>query len=842
MVRFVVGPSVLNTSTLVIDWPNNPYLGICQNAYTASQVAALNSTIQSCGYLVEPPGGNLPAGSRVLLITSDSVSTTANSFTNLTDTLYVIFQCSGNTSGHFANYDAAGGIRKLEMSFGSSCVDSVEYNRGLLTNQSGGVGGTTAQKDGARVDFDFGGNPSYDNDGCQAPVSNLLVDAGVGNNICPSSSVSLQGTISGPYSSFYWSGGAGSFSSTTSLNTIYTSSATESGTINLQLNAISFCGDTVSDVVALTVIQPPTVSISLSSNDTICQGGSVLLSASGATSYNWTGGTTNNSLTVTSSGTYSVVGTNSCGSDTANQNIHVISAPVAGISASGPVTFCQGDDVTLNASGTGIYLWSTGSNAASITVQASGTYSLIVSNSCTSDTAFQQVIVIQPPVANVTGTNSFCQGDSVQLSASGGTSYNWSTGETTQSVYVSSAGAYFVVANDVCGSDTASISITMLSAPNVSISAPSPLTFCQGGSVTLTGNGFIAGSSTWSTGSNNSSITVNSGGQYVFTATNSCGSDSDTVTVNVLALPDAVLNASSSSFCQGGSLNLSATGGNSFLWSNGSTQSSITISSGGNYYVIATNSCGNDTAFTTITMDSLPQVTANNAVVCQGDSVQLSASGANTYLWSTQETSQSIYVSNAGQYFVIGSNSCGNDTAFVAVQLSTINASFTADSLTGTAPLTVNFTNTTVSAVSQVWSFGNSASSTVNSPQHTFNDAGEYWVTLLVTNSDACFDTAMILITVTEDESFLSMPNVFTPNGDGFNDVFKATSLGIETFSCVIFDRWGLQTFAFEGVTGTWDGLQSSGELVDGTYFYIVKAKGFDGKEYDLKGPVLLLR
>jgi len=102
MVRFEVGNTPLNVTSLNVTWSttSNPFLGICQNATTASVVNAINATITSCGYVREPVGNILPANSQVILATSTALNPTANSFANLQDTIYMIFQCPGNTSGH----------------------------------------------------------------------------------------------------------------------------------------------------------------------------------------------------------------------------------------------------------------------------------------------------------------------------------------------------------------------------------------------------------------------------------------------------------------------------------------------------------------------------------------------------------------------------------------------------------------------------------------------------------------------------------------------------------------------------------------------------------------------
>ena len=162
MVRFKVGLSPLNASNILATWPTgNSWLGICQNAATISATAALNNSITSCGVLLQPPGGIIPANASVLLITSPDVNTTANSFANLNDTLYVIYQCVGNTLGHFSN-NIASGMKTFSMSFSSpvGCSDAVTYNNANLTGGNG-----------AMVNFTPSGSPTYANNGCTAPFT-----------------------------------------------------------------------------------------------------------------------------------------------------------------------------------------------------------------------------------------------------------------------------------------------------------------------------------------------------------------------------------------------------------------------------------------------------------------------------------------------------------------------------------------------------------------------------------------------------------------------------------------------------------------------------------------------
>ncbi len=180
------------------------------------------------------------------------------------------------------------------------------------------------------------------------------------------------------------------------------------------------------------------------------------------------------------------------------------------------------------------------------------------------------------------------------------------------------------------------------------------------------------------------------------------------------------------------------------------------------------------------------------------------------------------------------------DTSQYEVKILPQDASFTADPTEGPAPLAVNFTNTSdTNFVSYLWNFADGAVFLGTDPDptaHSFENAGEYNVILVGTNSKGCVDTATALIRVLT--SNLAVPNVFTPNGDAENNEFKINAPGIESFSGVIFDRWGKKVFEWSDPAKGWDGKNAK----DGVYYYVIKATGVDGQKYDEKGNVTLIR
>jgi gliding motility-associated-like protein len=180
-----------------------------------------------------------------------------------------------------------------------------------------------------------------------------------------------------------------------------------------------------------------------------------------------------------------------------------------------------------------------------------------------------------------------------------------------------------------------------------------------------------------------------------------------------------------------------------------------------------------------------------------------------------------------------------------------LNADFAANPETGYPPLTVTFTNlsassTTSGVMSSIWSFGNGSSQTGTAgliATSNYNSPGTYTVMLIATKG-ACTDTAYKVIKI-DLPSKLEIPNIFTPNADGSNDVFSVRAANLTRIDAIIFDRWGNRVYEVSSSTGNiaWDGKNLGGKnCAEGVYFYIIKAEGKDTKTYEYKGNVTLMR
>lgn len=177
----------------------------------------------------------------------------------------------------------------------------------------------------------------------------------------------------------------------------------------------------------------------------------------------------------------------------------------------------------------------------------------------------------------------------------------------------------------------------------------------------------------------------------------------------------------------------------------------------------------------------------------------------------------------------------------------------------GEAPLPVTFKANPVElgdwTPSYEWHFSRQVSDTEwdrflvrydEQTDYTFYDSGAYRITLKTTlalNGDTIeLEGRDILISIAESK--LEMPNGFSPNGDGRNDTYKAkpTHKSIVSFHAYIFNRWGQKLYEWDDVDGEWDGTYHGRDVADGVYFVLVKAKGADGKEYNIRRDVNLLR
>lgn len=782
MVRLKIGPSQLNANDLTATWPNtaNTFRGICQDAGTAAIVAALNSTIQSCGRLIEPTNGILPAGSNVLLITSTDFCTAAHSFINLSDSIYVIFQCSGNFNGHFANYGT--GTRTATISFGSGCADQVTYDRALLVNENG----NQTAADGATVNFTWSGNTSYVNNGCQAPFIPLTASAtsNATSSLCPGDAVALFGISTGNIISKNWSGGNGTFINSNQDSALYIISSNDTGLINIIYSVRNFCNDIAQDTVTINVQSGNNATFSITPNDTVCTGESVTLTVSGGNNFLWNTTATTNEITVTTSGNYSVTVTGNCGTQIFNQAIIVLPNPTVTIGNN--VTICPGDEIELTATGATKYLWSTGNTTSSISVSpaVSTNYSVTATDNdyCfASDTI--SVTVTNALQAQITGNNIVCIGDTATLTASGGSVYNWSTGETNASISVSptenTTYSVTVSSGSTCV-DSTTVLVTVNQLPVVNAGNDSSI--CEGTSITLTATGGVQ--YIWSNGGDQNTTNVQplTTTTYTVTATDNNGcSNTSSVTISVQQNPV--------------DLNISTTGETCPDSNNGN----IVISNGNNniQYSIDNVSFINDSIFENLSP-------GNYTVYIKDENCLFT---------------ESIDISEADPVSL-------NVDSIVELKKGS------------TVTVNINLTSAGYS-VSITPSTGLSCDDCLTPNISDLEENTTYTIT--ATNGNCTYTDSFTVIVIKKE--FIIFPSAFTPNNDNLNDIFRPSFSGIiNDYSLKIYNRWGEQLFQSNSISLGWDGTYKGEMQPLETYTWYCTYKDFRNEEKLIKGNLTLIR
>lgn len=711
-----------------------------------------------------------------------------------------------------------------------------------------------------------------------------IASAGADASICPGSNTTL-GAAGGI--SYAWSPAAG-LSATNIANPVASPSATTNYVV-----AVTNNGCTNTDTVQVLVYAPPAVSAG--SDLQLCSGGTTTLNATGALSYTWSpAGSLNNATTAspvaspTTTTTYIVTGTD--GNGCVNNDTMTVTVYTATINASSNAVVCNGDSVQISASGSNVisYSWSPASSLSSSSASnpvafpsATTTYTITSTdnNGCVAqDTVTVSVNAL--PNADAGPNMAVCQGSGALLNASGGTNYVWSPASglnstTNSSPFAnpSSTTTYSVTITDNNGCvkmDSVVVTVNPLPPAN----AGSNVSLCAGSSATLNASGGTSYSWSPATGLNtttgpaptaNPTVTTT----YTVTVTDANGCvnyDAVTVTVNSAPIANAGVNTS---ICQGSTAQLGASGGVSYSWSPAGTLSNSTISGPvasptvtTSYTVTVTNAAGcSSTNVVTVSVNSNPNASLSSQnSICGNDDGQIVATpagGASPYTYSLNggpgQSSATFNNLAPGAYTVTvtDANGCTATQSATVGQINNANASFTASPLTGQTPLNVTFTDNSTGYTNFFWDFGNGTNQGGSLPTSTLNysatytTGGVYQVTLIVYNNNStCADTATIII-VAEDSIIAQVPNVFTPNGDGSNDMFMLKSQGVNNVDATIFNRWGRKVAEWSGdpnVTG-WNGKTESGSEADeGVYYYVITATSTTGKTKEYKGFVELIR
>jgi len=514
---------------------------------------------------------------------------------------------------------------------------------------------------------------------------------------------------------------------------------------------------------SVTVNANPTITVN---SGAICAGQAFTINPSGANTYTIQGA--NAVVSPSANSTYTVMGTNTltgCRSQSfATSNLTVNANPT--VSISGPTGICTGQNATLTANGAPSYTWSTGATNSSIvtTPTANTTYTLTGSTpqGCSSFTT--QLVNVQSSLSvSIAGPSSVCFGQTANLSGLGGVTYTWNTGANTASVAptLTTTTTFSVIGASGTCSNTAIKTITVTPNPTVSISGTTAI--CSGLNASLTVSG--ATSYTWSTLSTDSSIVVSPSATTVYSVVGSFSTGCFQLasqTVSVYALP-VVSISGPSVVCEGDSITLNANGADTYVWDNAATTASIVVSptATSSYSAIGTTTDGcSGSASTSVTVNPVPvmSVVKTTSAICQGDSLSFTATGADTYLWNTGATSNSIVVTptSSANYSVVGTNTFGCTSLVIdSVKVNALPV-LTITGNTGTICIGETIVLDLNGADTYSWSTGASTSSISVSPSvaSTYSATG--------TSTDACVSAITATVEVSECTSLTDFASATT--------------------------------------------------------------------------------
>lgn len=271
------------------------------------------------------------------------------------------------------------------------------------------------------------------------------------------------------------------------------------------------------------------------------------------------------------------------------------------------------------------------------------------------------------------------------------------------------------------------------------------------------------------------------------------------------------------------------------------------------YVVTATDQCGNSAvdSFTVFVPNVAPLVLSfsNDTSICPGSPVTLNASASGgigdlNLAWSTGDKDITSILVNPFEttlYSIIVTDSCGNsvtDGALVTV----LAPGVTADYMYKDNRKIQFFSTPSHDVETFLWDFGDGNTSTEQNPEHTYADSGYYNVILVVTNEFGCTDTAELLIYAYPDFRFF-IPNTFTPNGDGLNDVFTGAGMGFAKYEMRIFDRWGVEIYFTTDIDRGWPGTdKANNKQPIGVYAYRIELTTPADIKHRYIGHVNLLR
>lgn len=829
---------------------------------------------------------NLNAGTYSVTITQNgctkdtSITLTAPSNLTLTISNPVNPTCAGNDGSLTVTLSGGSGPYTITVDTGSSSFNFTSPVAGQINQVNLPAGAISISV--------------VDGSGCTANASatltapanccSLSLSAAVAQPTCGQSNGSITVTPqsgSGNYS-YNWAGGQSTNAVTGVAAGIYQLTLTDNSTANCFIDTSFTLNSNSSLTVAISNVVNPTCTGNNGSLTVTLSGGSgpyTITVDTGSASYNITSpiaGQVNQGNLPAGTISVSVVDGGGCTASVSATLTAPANCCTFTISANTTLPGCgtANGSISLtvsNGSGNYTYNWSNGQSTSSLSALQAGTYPVTITDNafagCTRDTSFTLSNPNSPTINTLNLVQETCQGTSdgsITIVASGGSgslSYQWSANAATGNLATAAnltAGQYYFTVTDIANcqtSGTATIQSGICCNLQIAVTATPTNCGLNNGAISVQAtNGNTPYNYALKPGPLQTDSFFNqlpAGSYEVLVVDNNGCADSASVTVaastNTLAITFATTDVS----CNGGAdgtIVSNVTGGSplyNYLWSNGSTNSTISAVSAGQYIVSVTDNDGCSVTGTAVVSQPAPLVVTlgNDTTICTGNQISLQGpAGYQTYSWSTGETGSQIQTNTTGLYIltVTDNNNCSASASVNINVAIPVKPDIGSDiSITEGESTLLSATNISGANGTYLWSPAQTLScSNCNAPVAT--PATNTIYTLLYADANNCTVSDTILVSVAPVGNIF-FPTAFSPNGDGNNDIYRVLGSSPKFFRLKIFNRWGEQVFESNNINDGWDGIYKGLPQPMAVYVYSCTVTLQNNQTRDYKGSITLL-
>lgn len=536
----------------------------------------------------------------------------------------------------------------------------------------------------------------------------------------------------------------------------------------------------------------------------------------------------------------------SCGS-LGNSDTVVVTLGASPVAITGNLTYCPGGSTSLSTNNTYQgYQWSTGETTQTINNVTQGTYTVTITSTGGCTATASATVTESNPNPVISSSNGSCIATNTILSVNPSFSgYNWSTGASSATINVP-AGTYTVTVTDNFGC-TGSAIFTGYIPPTPIIQGDS--IYCIGDSAQISTT-IPFNQYNWSTGQTSSTIYVQTG-TYTVTVTdnNGCTGSSAGFVVDV---SNPVVNISGiQQFCEGSSINISATAGFlDYSWNTGAYTPSINVT-GGTYTVTVTDNYGcTDSETAVVPASPNPGLAFTASLACYGQNTTFSNSSTITsgtitdFTWDFGDGNSSNAVSpdhayDTSGFYIVTLTGTTNDGCISTITDTVIvgggpDVDLVATPLCFMQLQVTGVNNNSVFPVNNwIWDYGDFTQDTGQVAIHNYTTGGTYNVSLTATDAIGCLTTVQTTITTKGGKTLdqLQIPNVLSPNGDNINDVLVLDPEFEECSPYVlsIFNRWGVKVYEVENGGDPFAGISNTGSsIIPGTYFLVIRSGELD--------------